>query len=51
MAELQDVQRTRGVLESPVNDERGIVGWLLVLIILGAIFAIWLIVQAFQAVV
>ncbi|CAN5807897.1 hypothetical protein BH23ACT12_BH23ACT12_24130 [soil metagenome] len=51
MAETQDTKRTRGVLGSSVNDERGIVGWLLVLIILGVIFAIWLIVQALQAIV
>lgn len=31
-------------------DEREIVGWILVLIILGVIFAIWLIVQVLQAI-
>lgn len=30
--------------------EDGIVGWLLVLIILGAIFAIWLLIQLLQAI-
>ena len=47
MARTQETQGTRGILD----DERGIVGWLLVLIILGIIFAIWLVVQALQAVI
>jgi len=50
MAKRQDPHHTRGVLETSINDERGIVGWLLVLIILGAIFAIWLIIQLLQAI-
>lgn len=45
----QDKQQASGVLES-VMDEREIVGWILVLIILGVIFAIWLIVQVLQAI-
>lgn len=46
MAGTHQAQGTRAVL----NDERGIVGWLLVLIILGVIFAIWIVVQALQAI-
>lgn len=49
MTQTQDKQQASGVLES-VMDERGIVGWILVLIILGVIFAIWLIVQVLQAI-
>ena len=47
MAQTNYTQGTRGIL----TDDRGIVGWLLVLIILGIIFAIWLVVQALQAVI
>lgn len=50
MAKSQDTPHARGILELSVKDERGIVGWLLVLIILGVIFALWLIVQALQAI-
>lgn len=47
MAQTEDMRHAQGVLE----DERGIVGWILVLIILGVIFAIWLVVQALQAII
>jgi hypothetical protein len=47
MAQTNYTQGTREIFA----DDRGIVGWLLVLIILGVIFAIWLVVQALQAVI
>ena len=50
MAQTKDTQRSRGALDLFV-EERGIVGWLLVLIVLGIIFAIWLVVQALQAII
>jgi hypothetical protein len=37
-------------LTRSLDREDGIVGWLLVLIILGAIFAIWLVIQLLQAI-
>lgn len=33
-----------------LSDERGLVGWVLVLIILGAIFVIYLLIQLLQAI-
>lgn len=33
-----------------LSDERGIVGWMLVLIILGAVFVIYLLIQLLQAI-
>lgn len=42
--------RTATHVKETLEEELGIVGWLLVLIILGVIFAIWLIVQFFQAI-
>lgn len=37
-------------LGEDLSDERGIVGWMLVLIILGAIFVIYLLIQLLQAI-
>lgn len=41
---------TRGKGIGRLGDEQGLVGWLIVLIILGAIFALWLIIQLLQAI-
>jgi len=41
---------TREIDPRALGEEHGIVGWLLVLIILGVIFAIWLVVQLLQAI-